>query len=111
MSAEIVTAISPELLVLLPVLYIIAEIIKKTNIKNWCIPFILWGISLVLVISYLLITKPLLEGVCLGIVQGTLLAMATVGGNQFYKQATEKRLTDTSATNTDTETETDETQK
>ena len=96
MSAEILTAIKPELLILLPVLYVIAEIIKVTTIKNWLIPFILWGVSIVLVTCYLLINNSFSDSLFTGIVQGTIIAMATVGGNQFFKQATEKRITDNS---------------
>lgn len=96
MSAEILTSIKPALFVLLPVLYMIAEIIKKTPIKHWLIPFILWGTSIVLTIIYLFTVKVSADNVFVGIIQGTFLAMMTVGGNQFYKQATIKRFFDNS---------------
>lgn len=92
MYGEIITAIKPELLIMMPVLYTIAELIKKTKVKTWKIPFILWGVSILLTFLYLLTVYTFVQCIYTGIVQGTFLAMATVGSNQFYKQATEKRL-------------------
>jgi hypothetical protein len=94
MTAEIFTSINPVLMTLLPILYTIAELLKKTPVKNWMIPFILWGVSIVLTIIFLFIQEISADNVFIGIIQGTLIAMMTVGGNQFIKQATEKRLTD-----------------
>ncbi len=94
MQPEILTAIKPVLLVLLPVLYGIAEMIKITPLKRWLIPFILWGVSIVLTISVLFTEQISFQNDFVGIFQGTLIAMMTVGGNQFIKQATEKRNSD-----------------
>lgn len=91
MSADIITSIKPPLLVLLPILYAIAEMIKITPLKRWKIPFVLWGVSVALTIIYLFISAITLQNVFVGIIQGTLIVMMTVGGNQFIKQATEKR--------------------
>ncbi|MDD4003526.1 MAG: phage holin family protein [Clostridia bacterium] len=88
------TNIKVELLFLLPVLYVIAEIIKRTPLKNWLIPFILWGISVVLVVIYLFTKEINLENLLSGLIQGTLIAMTTIGGNQLYRQATDKRVED-----------------
>lgn len=94
MNLEIATAIEPSLLFLLPILYTIAELIKMTPLKNWLIPFILWGASVVIVTIYLFIGSISLQSLFSGFIQGTILAMATVGSNQLYKQATEKRIQD-----------------
>lgn len=94
MNADLLTYIKPELMFLLPVLYVVAEIIKRTPLKNWLIPFILWGVSVILTVAYLLCGEVSLENFLAGLIQGTLLAMATVGTNQLLKQATEKRAED-----------------
>lgn len=95
---EVLTAIRPEFLIFLPVLYTVAEIVKATKkVNNWLIPFILWGVSVVLVFCFTLLTHSLLDSILIAAVQGTILAMATVGGNQFYKQAMEKRQIDSGA--------------
>lgn len=99
MHLDVLTSINPVLMVLLPVLYTIAEIIKMTPVKRWLIPFILWGISVMLTIIYLLSEEIALTNVFTGIFQGTLLSMITVGGNQFVKQATEKRIIDNKKSN------------
>lgn len=99
MTISCLTEINPIFMMLLPVLYAIAEIIKMTPLKRWLIPFILWGISIFLTTILLFISKISLQNVFTGIIQGTLFAMMTVGGNQFYKQATEKRFTDTDNNN------------
>jgi hypothetical protein len=88
------TSIKPELLFLLPVLYVIAEIIKRTPLKNWLIPFILWGISVAMVVIYLFTEEISLENLLSGVIQGTIIAMTTIGGNQLFRQATDKRVED-----------------
>lgn len=93
-NGDILINIKPELLFLLPVLYVIAEIIKRTPVKNWLIPFILWGVSVALVTAYLFCQAITLENFLAGLIQGTLIAMTTVGSNQLLKQATEKRAED-----------------
>ena len=88
------TSIKPELLFLLPVLYVIAEIIKRTPLKNWLIPFILRGISVAMVVIYLFTEEISLENLLSGVIQGTIIAMTTIGGNQLFRQATDKRVED-----------------
>ncbi len=94
MNLEIATAIEPSLLFLLPILYTIGELLKRTPVKNWMIPFILWGVSVFIVTIYLFSHEISAQNIFVGFIQGTILAMTTVGGNQFYKQATEKRIED-----------------
>ncbi|HBR31108.1 MAG TPA: hypothetical protein DD733_03380, partial [Clostridiales bacterium] len=46
--------VSPELSLLIPVLYAIGMFIKNSNIKNWLIPFILGAIGILLTFFYLI---------------------------------------------------------
>lgn len=90
-----------ELLVLMPFLYGLGVLIKNTpNIKDWLIPYILLGISIVITVVY--IAFVIGEGfngktIVMAIIQGTFLALATVGGNELYKQATCGRKEDNAA--------------
>lgn len=85
--------IKPELLILIPVLYLIGIAIKKSKIEDRHIPWILGVISIVLVVLYLL-TQETIEGgnavatlLFTAFTQGVLLAGAAVYTNQIYKQA------------------------
>ncbi|RLQ96130.1 phage holin family protein [Falsibacillus albus] len=72
-------------LILIPVLWIIGKIVKKTpKIKDWVIPYIL------------LITGVVLAGFIMGFsvqsfIQGVLVAGASVFGHQIVKQTIEKQ--------------------
>jgi len=84
--------ISPELLVLVPVLYVLGEWIKGIDkIKNNYIPFILTTIGIALSALYLVCTEGI-SGTCIftAIVQGVLVAAVAVYGNQIVKQTTSK---------------------
>jgi hypothetical protein len=83
-----INLIKPEMLVLMPVLYIIGNLIKSSPAKNWMIPFILWGISVVITVAYIFATEDI-DAIhfFIGFVQGTLLTFATVGTNEVIKQA------------------------
>lgn len=87
--------IKPELLLLIPVLWVIGKILKTTpGVQDWLIPYLLMGISLLLCGLWVMAA----EGVSLAsaftaITQGLLLAGASVGGNQLVRQA-EKRSTE-----------------
>lgn len=87
---NIIDYIQPELLILIPILYGIGEWIKAIpKIPNFLIPFILLGISLLLSFFHTWgSTEFVFSGVMLftSIIQGVLIALATVGGNQLVKQ-------------------------
>lgn len=86
--------IKPELLVLIPVLYLIGEAIKKSRIENRHIPLIL-GVCGVLMSALYLIATEQINGTqaiatafFTAVTQGILLAGASVYINQLYKQET-----------------------
>ncbi|HEY8419112.1 MAG TPA: phage holin family protein [Clostridia bacterium] len=90
--------IQPELLALMPFLYGAGVLIKNTPfIKDWLIPYILWGTSIIITIIYFALQlRANFDGAAFAaaLSQATLLAFATVGGNECIKQATVKRKED-----------------
>ena len=80
---EILSYILEEGLIVIPALYILAEIIKGTGVvKNKWIPVILLGVSLVL--TPLIVTGGYTAD---NIVQAILIAGATVFGNELISQS------------------------
>lgn len=89
--------IKPELLILIPVLYILGVGFKKTSlIKDKYIPIALGVISIVLSSLYLFATsdvsgaKEIVMFIFTAITQGVLLAAGSVYANQIYKQLNKK---------------------
>ena len=83
--------IKPELLVLIPVLYIIGEFIKKSKINDIYIPLILGGTGVVLALVYVIGTSGFsVINIFAGITQGILCAGCAVYGDQIIKQGTGK---------------------
>lgn len=80
--------IKPELLILVPVLYIIGEIIKNTEkIKDNYIPAILGAAGIALAFLYVTATEGFaLIGAFTAITQGVLVAGAAVYADQIVKQ-------------------------
>lgn len=85
---ELTAYISPELLILVPVLYVVGMIVKRTErVSDKFIPLIIGGVGIVVCWIYEFMTLGLgLEAVFCGIVQGILVAGVTVYGNQIVKQ-------------------------
>lgn len=85
--------IKPELLVLIPVLYLLGAAIKKSNVADKFIPWILGGISVALSTIWILANCVLgnasetLAAIFTAITQGILIAGASVYVNQLVKQA------------------------
>ena len=81
--------IKPELLILVPVLYVVAMIIKNTEvIKDKYIPAILGVVGIVLSILYVIANEGLsLMGVFTAITQGVLVAGTCVYANQILVQS------------------------
>lgn len=78
---EIIDYIIKNRLILIPVLYIIAEFVKKTGIvKNKYIPIIILPIAIIF--SIFMGGNTIINN----IIQGVLVAGATVMGNQVMKQ-------------------------
>lgn len=84
--------IKPELLVLIPVLYLIGTAIKKSNVADKFIPWILGGVSVALSALWILATCSMATtadvalAMFTAITQGVLLAGASVYVNQLVKQ-------------------------
>ena len=84
--------ISPELFILVPVLYILGTVIKKSIIKDKLIPILLGLISILLTGLYLFATvefnniKEVLMIIFTTLTQGILIAAVSVYFNQIYKQ-------------------------
>ncbi|WP_262395338.1 phage holin family protein [Youxingia wuxianensis] len=85
--------IKPELLVLIPVLYITGLAVKASKIKDSLIPSILGAVSITLAALWVFATTPmrlpqdLAMGIFISITQGILAAGASVFFNQLKKQA------------------------
>ena len=86
------TYIKPELLVLIPVLITAGKFIKDSKIDSRHIPLILSCISVVLSCGYLCIVvgENIWHSLITGIIQGILLAGASVYGNQIFRQYNKK---------------------
>ena len=85
--------IKPELLILIPVLYLLGVALKKSQVKDKLIPWILGGSAIVLALIYIAATaaftgwQSILLGVFSGVTQGALCAGASVYVNQLVKQS------------------------
>ena len=92
--------IQPELLVLIPVLYLIGFAIKKSAINDKWIPLLLGSCGILLASLYIMAFNPLtcpqdfFTALFAGITQGVLCAGASVFVNQVIKQAKEKTSDD-----------------
>ena len=83
--------IKPELLVLIPVLYVVGEIIKNSKIKDEIIPLILGVTGVIMASLYVIGTAGFgALNIFAGITQGILCAGAAVYGDQIIKQGTGK---------------------
>lgn len=88
--------VRPELLVLVPVLYLLGMALKKSAAPDRCIPWVLGGAGVVLALLYVAATceaygwQSILLGVFTAVVQGVLCAGASVYVNQVVKQAGKK---------------------
>lgn len=80
---EILDYIVKEVYILIPVLYIIGMFLKKVpKLKDWSIPWILLGLGV--------LGGFFLAGLSIhGLIQGILVAGASVFANQLYKQTKE----------------------
>lgn len=84
--------IMPELIILVPVLVFIGYCIKKSKLKDEKIPFILVACGVFLSCMWIFSTrevtsvKDVFQGLFSGLVQGIIIAAASVGSNQFVKQ-------------------------
>lgn len=85
MENEIIKFITEEALVLMPVLFILGLLLKNTpKVADWTIP---WALLALGVVGSILIVGDVLQG----IVQGVLVAGATVLTHQLVKQTIERK--------------------
>ena len=84
--------IKPELLILIPVLYLIGAAIKKSKVADKFIPWILGGVSVALSALWILATNfpanaaDAALAIFTAVTQGVLVAGASVYANQLVKQ-------------------------
>lgn len=90
---QVTNYINPELLILVPVLYFIGMALKNSKTKDELIPFILGLISVILCVLWVVGTnniqnyKDVVMAIFTALVQGVLIAGASVYSNQLIKQA------------------------
>ena len=88
--------IKPELLILIPVLYVIGIGLKKSKLSDALIPLVLGGIAIVLSAAWAIATsdistlKDVAYALFISVTQGILSAGASVYINQLYIQSKKK---------------------
>lgn len=89
--------IKPELLILIPVLYLIGAGIKKSKkVSDSLIPLIIGGVGVILSALWVFASteitgsKEIATAIFTSITQGVLVAGASVYTNQIYKQISKK---------------------
>lgn len=89
---DLTSYIEPELYIIVPVLYVLGVMIKKSSIDDKWIPLILGIMGVILVTSYKLTaylpinTGDIAKLVFAGVTQGILCASASVYANNLVKQ-------------------------
>ena len=93
---ELKEFIKPELLILIPVLYVVGIGLKKSKFSDTLIPLILGGIAIVLSAAWVIATsdistlKDVAYALFISVTQGILSAGASVYVKQLYVQAKKK---------------------
>ena len=88
--------IKPELLILIPVLYLIGIGIKKSEVKDKFIPLLLGTVAVILSGLYVFATseitgaKEIAMAIFVALTQGILTAGSSVYFDQLYKQSKKK---------------------
>lgn len=88
--------IKPELLILIPVLYIIGHGLKRSKLPDNLIPLVLGGSSIILSVAWVIATsdiftfKDVAYAIFVSVTQGILSAGASVYINQIYIQSKKK---------------------
>jgi low temperature requirement protein LtrA len=84
---ELTNLVKPELLILVPVLYLLGSGVKKSNIADKFIPLILGCSGVFLALLYVLTVEPFgVNAIFAALTQGILCAGLSVYANQIYKQ-------------------------
>lgn len=93
---ELKEFIKPELLIRIPVLYVVGIELKKSKLSDTLIPLILGGIAIVLSAAWVIATsdistlKDVAYALFISVTQGILSAGASVYVNQLYVQSKKK---------------------
>lgn len=93
---ELKEFIKPELLILIPVLYVVGIGLKKSKLSDTLIPLILGGIAIVLSAAWVIATsdistlKDVAYALFISVTQGILSAGTSVYVNQLYVQSKKK---------------------
>lgn len=93
---DIKELIKPELLILIPLLYVVGIGLKKSKLSDTLIPLILGGIAIVLSSAWVIATsdistlRDIAYALFLSVTQGILSAGASVYVNQLYVQSKKK---------------------
>ena len=88
--------ITPKLLILIPVLYVVGIGLKKSKLSDTLIPLILGGIAIVLSAAWVIATsdistlKDVAYALFISVTQGILSAGTSVYVNQLYVQSKKK---------------------
>ena len=88
--------IKPELLILIPVLYVVGIGLKKSKLSDTLIPLILGGTAILLSAAWVIATsdistlKDVAYALFISVTQGILSAGASVYVNQLYVQSKKK---------------------
>lgn len=88
--------IKPELLILIPVLYIVGVGLKKSKLSDTLIPLVLGGIAILLSAAWVIATsdivtlKDIAYAMFVSVTQGVLSAGSSVYINQIYIQSKKK---------------------
>lgn len=88
--------IKPELLILIPVLYVVGIGLKKSKLSDTLIPLILGGIAIFMSAAWVIATsdistlKDVAYALFISVTQGILSAGASVYVNQLYIQSKKK---------------------
>ena len=88
--------IKPDLLILIPVLYVVGIGLKKSKLSDTLIPLILGGIAIVLSAAWVIATsdistlRDVAYAMFVSVTQGILSASASVYVNQLYVQSKKK---------------------
>ena len=90
---EYLDFIRPELLVLVPLLYVVGMMLKQAEfVRDNYIPLILGGVGVLIAICYVCGDTATLNttAIATAVTQGILCAGVAVYGNQVFKQFTKK---------------------
>ena len=93
---ELKEFIKPELLILIPVLYVVGIGLKKSKLSDTLIPLVLGGIAIVLSAAWVIATsdistlQDIAQALFIAVTQGILSAGASVYVNQLYIQSKKK---------------------